>query len=146
MPESFVTCRPIESEAEREEAYAIRTEVFVVEQGCPIEEELDEHDAVAQHFVALLEGKIVGTARAYEIEKGVVKIGRVAVQRKLRGRGIGAALMEVVGEWGRARGFREGLLHAQTYVIPFYERLGYVAGGDVFYEAYIPHRKMRKKL
>jgi predicted GNAT family N-acyltransferase len=54
--------------------------------------------------------------------------------------------MEAVREWAREAGFRECVLHAQTYVISFYERLGYTAEGEVFYEANIPHRKMRRKL
>ncbi len=144
-PEPPVTCRPILNEAEQEAAFHVRTEVFVVEQGCPPEEELDEYDAVAQHFVALAGDEVIGTARVYSLGNGAAKVGRVAVLREWRGRGIGVALMEAVWEWAGKAGYRECVLHAQTYVIPFYKRLGYAAEGEIFYEANIPHRKMRRR-
>jgi predicted GNAT family N-acyltransferase len=46
----------------------------------------------------------------------------------------------------RERGLAEVILHAQVPVIPFYERLGYAAEGEVFFEAEIPHRVMRRTL
>ncbi|MBW3622667.1 MAG: GNAT family N-acetyltransferase [Armatimonadetes bacterium] len=123
----------------------VRVEVFVVEQGCPPEEESDEFDAVALHFVAVAGDRVVGTARAYEMD-GCAKIGRVAVKRSHRGQGIGAALMEAAHAWARESGFSECILHAQTPVIGFYASLGYRAEGEEFYEADIPHYRMRRKI
>jgi predicted GNAT family N-acyltransferase len=140
-----VECRPVAYEGELQGAYDLRTEVFVHEQGCPPEEEIDEIDPVAQHFVAVRGGEVVGTARIYEHE-GCAKIGRVAVRKDLRGQGIGVRLMKAAGEWAARAGYRECIVHAQTPVLGFYEYLGYVAEGEEFFEADIPHYKMRRRL
>jgi predicted GNAT family N-acyltransferase len=137
--------RPISNPSERHAAFEVRRQVFVVEQACPPEEEYDDIDASAQHFAAVEKGAVIGTARVYEVE-GRAKIGRVAVLKPWRGRGAGAGLMQAAHAWAKQKGYTEAVLHAQTPVIPFYERLGYVAEGEVFYEAAIPHRKMRRRL
>ena len=131
---------------ERARCLAIRREVFVEEQGVPIDEEMDAHDAVCVHFLALDAGDAVGTARLRETEAGRVKAERVAVRRSARRSGIGRALMRALEDAARARGHREIVLNAQVPVIAFYERLGYRVEGPEFLEAGIPHRAMRKPL
>jgi predicted GNAT family N-acyltransferase len=140
-----IVCRPVQSERELRAAYALRVEVFVAEQGCPPEEEMDEIDPVATHFLAFWDGDVAGTARVYSWE-GAAKIGRVAVRRDLRRKGVGEAIMETAHRWAKEAGYEECLLHAQTPVIGFYEKQGYAAEGEIFYEAGIPHRRMRKRL
>ena len=125
---------------------AIRREVFVEEQGVPLDEEMDAHDAACRHFLALAAGEAVGTARLRETEAGRVKAERVAVRRSARRSGIGRALMRALEDAARARGHREIVLNAQVPVIAFYERLGYRVEGPEFLEAGIPHRAMRKPL
>jgi predicted GNAT family N-acyltransferase len=122
---------------------AIRREVFVDEQGVPLHDEMDAHDATATHFLALLDGEPVGTARLRTLPDGTPKAERVAVRRAWRRHGIGRALMCALEDAARAP---ELVLNAQVAVIPFYERLGYEAEGPVFDEAGIPHRTMRKRL
>ena len=131
---------------ELERCLAIRREVFVEEQGVPIDEEMDAHDAVCVHFLALDAGDAVGTARLRETEAGRVKAERVAVRRPFRGAGVGCALMCALEDEVRTRGRRELVLNAQVPVIAFYERLGYRVEGPEFLEAGIPHRAMRKPL
>jgi predicted GNAT family N-acyltransferase len=125
---------------------ALRREVFVEEQGVPIEEEMDAHDAACAHFLALAAGEAVGTARLRVTDDGRVKAERVAVRRPFRRAGVGRALMRALEDEARARGQRELLLNAQVAVVAFYERLGYRAEGPEFLEADIPHRAMRKPL
>ena len=125
---------------------AIRREVFVEEQGVPLDEEMDAHDAGCVHFLAFDAGDAVGTARLRETEAGRVKAERVAVRRSARRSGIGRALMRALEDAARARGHREIVLNAQVPVIAFYERLGYRVEGPEFLEAGIPHRAMRKPL
>jgi predicted GNAT family N-acyltransferase len=127
------------------EAFRLRCEVFVVEQGVPVELELDELDASATHLVAICDEEVVGTLRILEHE-GAAKIGRVAVRAAARGTGIGARLMDRAAAIALARGFVEIVLHAQVTVAGFYRRLGYVEEGDLFEEAGIPHVSMRKKI
>ena len=125
--------------------FELRREVFCIEQGVPVELELDELDQIATHLAAILDGEVVGTLRMLQHE-GAAKIGRVAVRARSRRTGIASALMERAAAIALKRGFAEIVLHAQLGVTGFYRRLGYIEEGDVFDEAGIPHVAMRKKL
>ncbi len=128
---------------------AIRRAVFIDEQRVPEAEEIDGHDRECRHFLALPEKQsllkvAMGTARLLFTDDGYAKAQRVAVVKAWRGKGVGAALMFALeGEAARA-GFPVVVLAAQKKAIPFYERQGYVAYGDVFQDAGIEHRLMRK--
>ena len=142
---------PVTSSAEREAVFAIRMTVFVEEQAVPPEEELDAYDVTAAHFLARLASDpdpsgIVGTARLIDKGHSVGKIGRVAVLRNHRGHGVGALLMRRVEQAARSTGYTELILEAQCHALPFYEKLGYVAEGDIFLDCNIEHRLMRKSL
>ncbi len=129
-----------------EACYAIRKTVFVEEQNVPLDLEMDDYDAVATHFLLTGDqGQFQGTARLLN-KNGLAKIGRVAILKEARGQGLGLVLMESVLEEARRRGFREAILDSQTYAIPFYVRLGFVAEGDEFDDAGIPHYTMRRLL
>jgi len=133
--------------SEREKCYTIRRLVFVEEQQVPLELELDDYDDTATHFLATdtLTGQPSATARL--LDKGhTAKIGRVAVLQNLRGQGIGLRLMESVLSESKQRGYRDAVLDSQTYAIPFYERLGFVAEGEEFDDAGIPHYRMQRLL
>ncbi|HJQ84655.1 MAG TPA: SAM-dependent methyltransferase [Candidatus Binatia bacterium] len=125
---------------------AIRREVFVEEQGVPLAEEMDAHDATAVHFLALVDDAPIGTARLRITGEGAAKAERVAVLARFRRRRAGVALMAAVEDAARAEGHGEMVLNAQVPVVGFYERLGYRAEGPEFVEAGIPHRAMRKRL
>ena len=131
---------------ELERCLAIRREVFVEEQGVSADEEMDAHDALCAHFLALRGGEAIGTARLRVTDDGHVKAERVAVRRSCRRAGVGRALMRRLEDEARARGAGELLLNAQLPVVPFYERLGYRVEGPEFLEAGIPHRAMRMPL
>jgi predicted GNAT family N-acyltransferase len=127
------------------EAFGLRYEVFVDEQGVPRELEVDLLDETATHLVAIHDDEVVGTLRLLE-DDGAAKIGRVAVRATLRRNGIGARLMERAAAIALGRGFAEIILHAQVTVAGFYRRLGYVEEGGLFDEAGIPHIAMRKRI
>jgi predicted GNAT family N-acyltransferase len=127
------------------EAFGLRYEVFVDEQGVPRELEVDLLDETATHLVAIHDDEVVGTLRLLE-DGGAAKIGRVAVRATLRRNGIGARLMERAAAIALGRGFAEIILHAQVTVAGFYRRLGYVEEGGLFDEAGIPHIAMRKRI
>jgi predicted GNAT family N-acyltransferase len=125
--------------------YALRHEVFVVEQGVPEELEVDEDDRGAAHLAALSGGNVIGTLRIVRHGR-TVKIGRMAVSASSRKRGIGKDLMEFAAATASRGGAEEILLGAQLTAREFYKRLGYVEEGAVFQDAGIPHVMMRKKL
>ncbi|HPG94923.1 MAG TPA: GNAT family N-acetyltransferase [Dokdonella sp.] len=119
---------------------AVRIAVFVVEQAVPEDEEWDELDALSEHVVARdPDGRPIGTGRL--TAKGT--IGRMAVLREWRGRGVGEALLRVLLERARERHFNRIEIHAQTHAIAFYERAGFAAYGEEFDECGIMHRHMR---
>ena len=120
---------------------AIRMKVFVEEQHVPVEYEIDTYDDTATHFAAFADDEIAGTCRL--IKKGLsMKIGRVAVLKDHRLQGIGRALMEHAITHARQQKCQTCELTAQLPVIPFYEKLGFLAHGEVFMEVHIPHRAM----
>lgn len=122
--------------------FDLRHEVFVVGQDVPEELERDDLDAVSDHAVALVDGVVVGTGRL--LPDGT--IGRMAVSASARGRGIGAAVLGVLERRARERGLAAVELHAQVHALGFYDRYGYVPYTEVYLEAGIEHRSMRKEL
>jgi predicted GNAT family N-acyltransferase len=133
--------REARGDEERSAVFELRHEVFVQEQGVPLDLELDEHDDDALHLVALDGERIVGTCRVVG-----AKFGRLVVARDARGRGIGSALLEESEDRVRAQGHARMTLDAQTSAVGLYERAGYTAVGDVFVDAGIEHVTMEKSL
>jgi predicted GNAT family N-acyltransferase len=124
-------------------AMRVREAVFVVEQGVPAEIERDEWDRRSDHALACdREGRVVGTGRL--LPDG--HIGRMAVLRQWRGQGIGGRILAALVARARERGMKRVVLNAQTHAIPFYARHGFVAFGDEFLEAGIPHVAMAREL
>jgi predicted GNAT family N-acyltransferase len=122
-------------------AFAIRMCVFVTEQGVPEEIELDRDDQRAIHFLAFAGPRAVGTARVVW-HRASAKIGRMAVLKSHRGRGVGKKLLKRAIETAKKRGAKSVYLHAQVPVIGFYESIGFRCVGPIFDEAGILHRKM----
>jgi predicted GNAT family N-acyltransferase len=129
-------------EEARAHAAPIRFSVFVEEQGVPLDIELDEHDAFSIHALAFDEEKAVATGRL--LPDG--HIGRMAVLREWRGRGIGSLLLQTLVEKARERGDSEVALAAQVHAVPFYRAHGFVEEGAEYLDAGIPHLTMRRLL
>jgi predicted GNAT family N-acyltransferase len=138
-------------------AYAIRSEVFVGEQGVPPDLELDDLDATAEHFLAYDDaGRPVGAGRLVIEAPGFVgapgstapvgHLGRLAVLGTARGSGLGLALVAAIERRAVERGLSLVALSAQTQAIGFYERLGYTAHGREFDDAGLAHRWMTRAL
>jgi predicted GNAT family N-acyltransferase len=135
------------------EALAVRRAVFIEEQAVPETLEVDEHDGdpadvtTALHVLVRNSGHAVATGRLLlEFADGNAHVGRVAVLKEYRRQGYGRAVMEALQALARERGFAGITLAAQLHAIGFYERLGYVARGEVFLDAGIEHRWMDLEL
>jgi len=124
-------------------AYAVRHQVFVVEQAVPPELERDAFDDVAIHLLALCGADVIGTLRIVVSGSGA-KIGRMAVLAAERKGGIGTRLIERAHEVAQSMNVKEITLHAQLTAKEFYAKLGYCEEGDIFEEAGIAHVSMRK--
>ncbi|MSQ72115.1 MAG: GNAT family N-acetyltransferase [Betaproteobacteria bacterium] len=124
-------------------ARPVRLEVFVQEQGVPIDLEWDDWDEKSAHAVAFnAQGEPVGTARL--LPDG--RIGRMAVLKAWRGQGIGGVLLRSMLEQAAERGMSIVSLHAQTHAAAFYRGHGFSQRGDEFVEAGIPHVEMWRQL
>ncbi|MCB5185923.1 GNAT family N-acetyltransferase [Methylobacillus gramineus] len=118
----------------------IREQVFIQEQQVPAELEWDGLDSTALHLLALAEdGKPIGSARV--LSDG--SIGRMAVLKAWRDKGVGHALLRAAIEACRQNGWLDIHLSAQTHAIPFYEKSGFKIASDEYMDAGIPHKAMK---
>ncbi len=129
------------------DAQRLRTTVFVEEQRIPKELEWDAADATAVHAVAYNRlGRPLATGRLLAHEPGTSKIGRMAVERTMRGGRLGRDVLHALMDVARERGDAEVVLNAQRSAEGFYARLGYTVLGEPFDEAGIPHVTMFMRL
>jgi predicted GNAT family N-acyltransferase len=126
-------------------ALALREEVFVREQGVPLSLEIDDDDPIATHLVVVEKGTVVATTRLLE-DGDVVRLGRLAVARQARGRGLARRLLAEAERRARRDGRSRILLSAQTYARELYRSAGYVERGDVYLEAGIEHVTMELRV
>jgi predicted GNAT family N-acyltransferase len=140
-----VTVRPARGPGEIEAAIALRSAVFVDEQGVPPEEDVDGRDGEATHLVAVDErGSVVGTCRLL-VDGSTLKLGRMAVAASSRRQGIGLRLLELADEQAAGAGVSRIVLGAQVSAVPLYEQAGYTTRSPVFLDAGIEHVWMEKQ-
>ena len=134
-------------------AHKIRTMVFQMEQNIPESLDFDELDdrPDTYHFVAYdrhdHHDYPIGTARVRFLdERAKAKIERVAVLATERGNHVGAHIMERIEAFLKEHKIPEVFLDAQESAWRFYEKLGYIADGEIFEEVGMPHKMMVKFL
>ena len=139
----------LETKEELNLGFALRIEVFVKEQNVPMELELDEkdHSENTVHIGFFDNNKLIGVARLIDLDKDVIHVGRVVIDKEYRGQGIGRKL--IVGCENIAKQIlkKEVIieLSAQIQAEKFYESLGYNRVNDIIYlDAGIEHIDMRK--
>ncbi|MFP2768963.1 GNAT family N-acetyltransferase [Oceanisphaera sp. KMM 10153] len=121
---------------------AIRDAVFIEEQNINPALEFDGLDGLALHALVVVNGVHVGTGRM--LDDG--HIGRIAILRDHRGRGLGAGVVLALIEEAARLGYPRVYLGAQTHAIDFYAKLGFTPFGETFMDAGIPHLAMEKSL
>ena len=135
-------------ERELETAFAIRKEVFVREQGIPLEDEFDEFDTLnelSEHTLVYYEDHPVGTGRIRWVD-GLGKLERICILEPYRKFGLGKVIIKALEEFAVEKGVLQVKLHGQTQAEGFYVKLGYQRTSDVFMEDGIPHILMTKEL
>ncbi len=123
----------------------IRIKVFVEEQGIPVENEMDEHDAFAWHIVLYRDADPVGSGRIY-IENDTAKLGRLAVMKHERGNGYATMICNALIEVAKRENAKLVTLNSQSYVASLYDKMGFIRCGDEFLEEGIPHIRMDLEL
>jgi predicted GNAT family N-acyltransferase len=140
-----VTFKIVENQKELEDAFSVRRTVFIDEQNVPAEEELDQHEDEATHFVLYHEGSPIGAGRFRFID-GYGKVERICVLKEARKTGAGKRIMNGIEEYALEEDIRKLKLNSQTHAIPFYAGLGYEVVSEEFLDAGIPHKTMIKSI
>ncbi|KAH9965807.1 acyl-CoA N-acyltransferase [Russula dissimulans] len=136
-----------------EQCHRVRIDVFVREQGFPLDGEIDGLDERAEHFLLRLLPSLqpIGTVRAIRpSSQGVpyYKLGRLAVLKEHRQHHFGRELVFALHNWvlvdsqSRGEHLAKVVCHSQLAVKAFYAKFGYAPEGEQFDEEGAPHQKM----
>lgn len=123
----------------RHQLSEIRRKVFIEEQSVPEDLEWDNDDKQCFHILVTINNKPIATGRM----KPDGHIGRMAVLKEHRNKGIGTAILNELIKVARKHKLNNVYLHAQTSAIPFYEKQNFKVYSDEFMDAGIPHKSMR---
>lgn len=130
------------------QAFTIRKEVFVKEQGVPLEDEFDEFDTLnglSEHILVYYNEQPVGTGRVRWVD-GIGKLERICILETYRKFGLGKVIINALEEIAEEKGVSQVKLHGQTQAEVFYKKLGYQTSSSMFIEDGIPHILMIKEL
>ncbi len=125
-------------------AVDIRNEVFVKEQG--FTEEFDSDDKTAIHIVGFTDDRSVATCRIIKQSDNDYLIGRIAVRKAFRGRGLGAEIVSAAENVIKTMGGKRIYIHSQLQAATFYEKIGYTKTGETDEEEGCPHCMMKKDI
>lgn len=129
-------------------AFAIRKEVFVEEQGVPLQDEFDEFDTLdseCEHILVHYNEQPVGTGRIRVVDS-LGKLERICILKPYRKFGLGKVIIKALEEIAEVKGLSQVKLHGQTQAEGFYQKLGYRTSSNIFMEDGIPHILMVKEI
>jgi ElaA protein len=125
--------------------FALRIDVFVIEQNCPYQD-LDGKDEEAYHVLGKDDqGNVMATARILPPGVGYkeVAIGRVVTAKSIRPLKKGHELMDECMKFIAVKYPNENIkLSAQSHLVNYYGRHGFVETGKNYLEDGIPHSEM----
>lgn len=123
---------------------ALRTEVFIVEQNCPYQDE-DGYDDKALHVMMYEDGVLIGYCRLFDknIKYPTTSIGRVIIKPSHRDRALGHVLIQMAADTIlKEFHTKEITISAQEHLRKFYEKHGFVKNSETYLEDNIPHIEM----
>ncbi|QIQ22445.1 GNAT family N-acetyltransferase [Zophobihabitans entericus] len=129
-----------------DDAFAVRKQVFVDEQGFDLSIEVDEYDEKALHLVGYEKEQPIAVARMIFKDHGVGKIGRVAILKPFRQQGLGKLIMVYLIDAAKQNNLTKLQLSSQLHAKDFYLNLGFVTEGDVYLEEGAPHILMNYQI
>ena len=136
----------VTGDVELPEAFEVRRQVFVREQGISEDLTFDEHDREALHVVVEDGERVIGSARVRFLADNQAKLERMAVLKRYRRKGIGKEMLLFLDAVWKDKQVRQVIIHAQFEVVPFYKLCGFDEVGLPFQEAGIKHIEMHKQL
>ena len=137
------------AELSNEELYQVlrlRSEVFVVEQGCNFMD-MDNKDQKCDHLLGWKDGQLLAYSRIVPtgVSYAYPSIGRIVVSGKGRGIGLGVELLNISIETvEKMYGKTSIRIGAQLYLKKFYGSFGFVQTGDIYLEDDIEHIEMTR--
>lgn len=145
-----ITVTLVHTDKELEDAFFVRQEVFVKEQGIPLPLERDEYDDESQHIVAYHEGQPIAAGRVRLIDSSIAKVDRICVLPIFRRQQVGVRMMQKLEDYvtqlPESVHIQTIKIFAQTHAVPFYEKMGYHVTSPEFIDGGIPYRAMEKRL
>lgn len=139
----MVFTKIVETKKELQDAFFVREEVFVKEQGIPRPLEKDEYDEIATHFVAYVDDSPIAAGRV-RFKDQIAIVDRVCVLPPFRRKLVGVSMMQSLERYIQGSNIQKVKLNAQTHAIPFYEKQNYSITSPEFLDSGIPHRAMEK--
>jgi len=136
----------VTGDVELQEAFEVRRQVFVREQGISEDLVFDGHDRKALHMVVKDGERVIGSARVQFLADNQAKLERMAILKHYRRKGIGKEILLFLDAVWKDKQVQQVIIHAQLEVVPFYKLCGFDEFGSPFREAGIKHIKMRKRL
>jgi len=134
----------VTGDVELQEAFEVRRQVFVREQGISEDLVFDGHDREALHMVVKDGERVIGTARVQFLTDNQAKLERMAILKRYRRKGIGKGMLLFLDAVWKDKQVQQVIIHAQLEVVPFYKLCGFDEFGLPFQEAGIKHIEMRK--
>ena len=136
----------VTGDVELQEAFEVRRQVFVREQGISEDLVFDGHDRKSLHMVVKDGERVIGTARVQFLADNQAKLERMAILKRYRRKGIGKEMLLFLDTIWKDKQVQQVIIHAQLEVVPFYKLCGFDELSLPFQEAGIKHIKMRKRL
>ena len=122
-------------------AFTVRAVVFIGEQDCPYNLEIDEHEYSSIHILGEADNEPVAAGRI-RFPGNYAKLERIAIREQWRGKNYGHELVDFMIQQSRDRGYKALKMNAQVQLVEFYGKHGFVKKGDIFDEAGIDHYQM----
>ena len=141
-----IKIKEVETISEFVDAIRIRVDVFITEQGFKPGWEPDEHDKTARNFIAIVDDKIVGTARFRESEPRTIKVERMATKKEFRGRGIGKKILDFMMEEIKKLNPKKVYANCQVQAKEFYEKCGFKPASEPYDQWGVMHLDMEYDL
>ncbi|HPM07621.1 MAG TPA: GNAT family N-acetyltransferase [Bacilli bacterium] len=140
---SDLSLKPVLSKEDALIMAKIRTDVFLIEQSVPPQDEFDGSDEGQEHLLIYKDQTPIGAIRYTFDEERLIHLSRICTLKQYRGFGYTKKALSFLIEMLLAKTnpliFTLG---AQVQALGFYEKLGFKKVGDVYLDANIPHFKM----
>lgn len=137
-----IHCKKVTTINEFIDAIRLRVDVFIREQSFQPGWEPDEDDKLSEHFIAIVDNRIVAAGRLRSSDPTELKLERMVTEKNFRGNGVGRALLNYMLEHASSSKPNRIWLRSQVRSQGFYEKCGFKSCTDSFDMWGVPHIDM----